>query len=105
MLLLLFACTTPEELSIAHANIVCSYLDECQLLQTFDYESTDACLENEESLAFLRTKTEDDALLLEECNESLKSIECSAVYEQEYFLTEKCSIWLEATEEQVASQE
>ncbi len=106
MLLLIFACSSPEKLAYDHATLMCEFLADCQLLDAFEYTTSRVeCLEDEESNALARTRTEDDASLLEACTNSIEQLDCSAAYEQEYFLSEACTTWLEATDQQVPDQE
>ena len=97
MLLLIFACSSPEKLAYDHGNLVCEFFEECQLLDTFEYTTSTECLETEESNALSRTQTEDEMSLLKDCNNSIEKLHCTAVYEQEFYLSEACTTWLEAT--------
>ena len=100
MLFILFACSTPEKLATEHSNIFCTYLEECQLLQVFEYDTTDSCLSDSTPLP-----SEDTQQLLIDCTDSLQEADCNAVYAQEYYITEACTSWENAALQQASSQE
>ena len=94
MFLFLIACTTPEKAAAEHTDILCSYLEECQILNTFDYSDINQCVTEE-----IVSVSEEQTDLLVACNDSLLSASCSAVYNEDIYITMECSNWLQATAE------